>query len=98
MLRNAAENMLLGSGRLFPISALAALGKSDRFDCQHMWSQVTDIVYSSSQDGEGDSQSVCRPIHSRLYGYVSLSAARDDQIAKQTSMDKIDAFVRQVAG
>jgi hypothetical protein len=51
------------TGRLFLISALAALRKSDWFDCQCVWSQVTDIVYSSSQDGKGDSQGACRPVH-----------------------------------
>jgi hypothetical protein len=63
LLRKAVENMLLGDMKAFPISALAALGKSDRFDCQRLWSQVTDIVHSSSQEGEGDSQGACRPIY-----------------------------------
>jgi hypothetical protein len=51
MLRNAVENVLLGPGRLFPIYALAALGKSDRFDCQRIWSQATDCILISVRRG-----------------------------------------------
>jgi hypothetical protein len=79
MLRNTVENVLTSYRKAFSISALAALGKSDRFDCQRVWSQVTDILYSSSQDGKGDSQGACRPIHQSTMGIATL---RTRQISK----------------
>jgi hypothetical protein len=52
----------------FSYFCTGCVGKSDRFDCQRVWSQATDIVYSSSQDGEGDSQGACRLIHQSAMG------------------------------